>query len=407
MTQEEQIQLLCQISRIVNRAGDPSEWLNEILKTIVGLVGLDRCCIILRDLPAGSERIFRFCRDGVTDNEFLVDPPILEHAERGDQRTFADVSPAHIREAVCLPIRYSGQLKGFLYGDVGNDRDVSSPVADGRTVSVLEAVCDQVAVGWEIEKSISRSKVEKPLVKIGEAMASLTHHIKNILQGVNGGSHILEDGITHENQDLTRQGWEIVRRNHQRLSEVIKDVLSFEVRRELSLKSVDLRTVISSVVEKIRASEGLGTVQIDWQAPKILGPATIDREQIFRVLENLVCNAVEASRGSQDGRVTLRVNEDSESQDFRISIRDNGCGILEEKVPHVFSLFESSKDGRKTGIGLAVAQKYVQQHDGEILVQSKEGQGSEFTVVLPYPEKLSAITLKFGKSDSTGEKPKN
>jgi len=94
-------------------------------------------------------------------------------------------------------------------------------------------------------------------------------------------------------------------------------------------------------------------------------------------------NAAEAM-GQAGGRITVRTWRDESAGMARISVKDNGPGIPEEVMPKIFEPFFTTKEDQlRTGLGLAVAKSIVEQHGGEIAVESKKGEGTEFLVTLP------------------------
>ena len=96
----------------------------------------------------------------------------------------------------------------------------------------------------------------------------------------------------------------------------------------------------------------------------------------------------------------MRIEYDRERRLARIIVSDNGQGIPEDEIDHVFSLFVSKKGNRGTGLGLPVSQKIIKEHGGQILVTSKLGEGTQFSLEFPavFPEQASSGTSVEGKS---------
>ena len=111
--------------------------------------------------------------------------------------------------------------------------------------------------------------------------------------------------------------------------------------------------------------------------------------QINQVFLNLVTNAAQAT--SADGGTIVLTTRRVGDREVAVDIDDNGCGIPADVLPKIFDPFFTTKDvGKGTGLGLAIAYKIVQQHGGRILVESKVGQGTRFTVILPITAAASA-----------------
>lgn len=97
---------------------------------------------------------------------------------------------------------------------------------------------------------------------------------------------------------------------------------------------------------------------------------------------NLVTNAIEAVEGATGGRVNVETEYDSQSDELVVLVRDNGPGIPAAQQAMLFNIFESTKGSHGTGLGLAVSQKIIREHGGDIFVESREGDGANFRLVL-------------------------
>ena len=109
----------------------------------------------------------------------------------------------------------------------------------------------------------------------------------------------------------------------------------------------------------------------------------LDPDGMHQVLMNLLSNALDAVE-PQKGLIRVKCRYDAENrQTTVIEVIDNGTGIPPSMMNHMFELFHSTKGNRGTGLGLAVAQKIVEEHEGSISVKSTPGEGTTFTVRLP------------------------
>ena len=108
-----------------------------------------------------------------------------------------------------------------------------------------------------------------------------------------------------------------------------------------------------------------------------------DPEGIHRAVLNLVTNAIDACEESEHGRVEVKTGYDQDQGMLRVEVQDNGVGLDPEQRKRIFQVFVSGKGHRGTGLGLAVSQKILQEHGGEITVDSQPGQGSRFTLHWP------------------------
>jgi signal transduction histidine kinase len=108
-----------------------------------------------------------------------------------------------------------------------------------------------------------------------------------------------------------------------------------------------------------------------------------EAEGLHRAVLNIVTNAFEVLDGQEAGKVQVLTGYDPQEEQLFVEVIDNGPGIPEEELPRLFSLFESTKGARGTGLGLAVSQKILREHGGDISVESAPGQGTRFRLAWP------------------------
>jgi signal transduction histidine kinase len=227
------------------------------------------------------------------------------------------------------------------------------------------------------------------LAAIGQTIATLSHHIKNILQGIRGGSYLIEMGLKEHDDDVTRKGWNIVERNQNRISALVMDMLTFSKEREPDLVPANINRVISEVVELMQVRAEEEQVGLLWRPGEPMPEMVFDPEGIHRAVLNVVTNALDAvsERDAPERDVPARVGVASlylpRKALVRITVTDNGPGIPEDQMEHLFSPFVSSKKSRGTGLGLPVSQKILNEHGGSIQVHSQPGHGSRFILELP------------------------
>jgi signal transduction histidine kinase len=231
------------------------------------------------------------------------------------------------------------------------------------------------------------------LAAVGQTIAALSHHIKNILQGLQIGGKVLKMGIDDGDQKALRQGWTIVEKNQGKIYELVMDMLSYSKDREPSLEETDLGAVARDVVELIgpRAAELGVTLSLTLGADAPKCPA--DPEGVHRALLNVVGNALEALDGTADARVSVVTSRETDGEWVRVEVTDNGPGVPPEKQAEIFRPFVSTKGSRGTGLGLAVSRKILREHGGDIVLRSEVGKGSTFALRLP----LRAAAQEFSK----------
>jgi signal transduction histidine kinase len=220
------------------------------------------------------------------------------------------------------------------------------------------------------------------LAAVGETTAALSHSIKNILQALRGGADVVEMGFRANNLVQAGKGWRIVDRNLEKIYNLTMNLLAYSRPREPKLENINPKTLIDECLELIAVPANEKGVMAISDCDKDVPPVPLDPDGMHQVLVNLLSNALDAVE-SQKGLIRVACHFDDESNELVIEVADNGTGIAPSMMKHMFELFHSTKGNRGTGIGLAVARKIVEEHEGTIGVRSEEGEGTTFTVRIP------------------------
>ncbi|MGA8240365.1 MAG: PAS domain S-box protein [Desulfobacterales bacterium] len=225
------------------------------------------------------------------------------------------------------------------------------------------------------------------LAAIGQTVAGMAHGIKNILHGLKGGSYLVNIGINKDNPDKLKAGWQMVQRNIGRTSDLVQDLLSYSKGREPEYKACFPNEITDDVCELMKEVAGENNVVIERKLSELIGEVVMDPRTIHSCLLNLVSNAIDACR--YDDSVTkthcVTVTSTLESDNFiRFDVSDNGSGMTDEVKEKIFGSFFSTKGSQGTGLGLLVSRKLVEEHGGTIDVTSQLGEGTTFSVRLPF-----------------------
>jgi two-component system, NtrC family, sensor kinase len=394
--------------RITEEAVRPSNSIEHLLSRILELTieatGADRGCILLRDVQSGamSPQVFRHRRGLKDTGRMPVSRSIVDYVDRSrqgvrttDAQADARFTPgksilqAGIREAICVPMQGRYDLQGAIYVDITTppERAILDDGAAGRFNEDLLRL--MVAIGRQSALAVEDNRYRQALVKaerlaaVGETITILSHHIKNILQGVRGGSYLIDMGLRDYKEELVRKGWGIVEKNQDKIYHLVMDMLTLSKERQPVLKHGDLNGVVADVCELLQAKAADLNVKFDWRPAPDLPRLTFDAEAIHRAVLNIVGNALDAVEGGEAPAVRVATRFAPETRFVSVTIADNGPGIPPELLPNIFNLFESTKGARGTGIGLAVSRKIIREHGGEIHVESQPGKGATFTLEWP------------------------
>jgi len=316
---------------------------------------------------------------------------VLTSDAREDQRWdhAASIVQMGIREAICVPMQGRYDVVGVIYIDTSTtpQRMIQQLTHQNKFseehLKLMIAIAHQAALAVEDTRYYSAMMQAERLAAVGQTIAMLSHHIKNILQGIRGGSYLIETGLSQHDENVVRKGWTMVDRNQGKISALVMDMLTFSKDREPDPMPSDVNQVVGEVVELVQSRADELSVELVWRPAKEIPKLVFDPEGLHRAVLNIATNAVDACDENPGSKVTIATHYDVAGSLVRITVEDNGCGIPEEDLDKIFTLFVSHKGGRGTGLGLPVSQKIVKEHGGDIRVTSKVGEGSQFTIELP------------------------
>jgi signal transduction histidine kinase len=220
------------------------------------------------------------------------------------------------------------------------------------------------------------------LTSLGQLAASIAHEVNNPLAGILVYTQLLTKKIAGDNMPkevaldyLAKMESELTRSTR-----LIRNLLDFARQSSPTLKEVDLNDVISRALDLAAHSAALQHIQVSKEFGPSLPRLMADFDQLQQVCVNLIMNAIQAM--PEGGTLTLRTSAD-DSQ-LKIEVQDTGAGISPENMRKLFTpFFTTKKEVKGVGLGLAVSYGIIQRHHGRIEVQSKEGEGTTFTVYLP------------------------
>jgi PAS domain S-box-containing protein len=238
----------------------------------------------------------------------------------------------------------------------------------------------------EIRRLETQLVQSERLAATGQTAASIAHAIKNIVGGLKGGMFVVNKGFELSNQDYLRDGWDMVQRNIAKISSLAMDLLTFSKEREPEYQMAEPNEVAAEAVELLKSRAEEFRVELILETEDGLEPVAMDAQGIHQCLVNLVNNAIDACRpeicGHQQGKVTVSTCSHPNCA-VCFEVRDNGCGISESDREKIFTTFFSTKGADGTGLGLLNVQKITQEHLGCIEVESQQGKGSVFRILLP------------------------
>jgi len=236
------------------------------------------------------------------------------------------------------------------------------------------------AVERELRRERAAMQTEKQ-ASMDELSSSIAHEIRNPIAAAKSlVQQMGEDPTSVENVEYAKVAIEELDRVEHRVSHLLK----YAKEEELSFALVNLATVVDSALTQLRAKLDAARVAV---SRNYIGGPTVqaDADKLRGVFANLIDNAIDALASVPEGRrIDLFVENGAGAATVRV--RDNGAGIPADKLERIFNPFFTTKE-QGTGLGMAIAKKLVEAHEGTIDVVSEVGRGTEFKVTLPLPAK--------------------
>ena len=253
----------------------------------------------------------------------------------------------------------------------------SSPVLDDK---------GEVAAVIETATNITQVKIDqKELVTLGQSIALLSHSIKNILEGLQGGAYVVDEGFKDEDLKLAKKGWKIVSKNIYDVTDIVQNVLYSSKNRPLKYDTASPSLLAQDAMALFRDKAAAFNIRLKEQANPDVPDARLDTGSVRRMLNNLIWNALEACiNDKQKKKHIVSVKTDVyDDGHFMIEIADNGVGMDQSTQFNIFEEFFSTKGSGGTGLGLAVVEKVINKHGGRIEVESRPAKGTKFTIIFP------------------------
>lgn len=421
----DELQLLLEVSQRINRSLALGEILQSLVEVATSLTEATKSCLLEYDEPTGElvvraavgfqpetlTRLVLAPGEGVASWTVATGESVVVDDTWQDPRVARRITDAEgIRSFVHIPIRLEDRLFGVFnasskrpHAFSERDRRLLETVANlaataihnarlyeslqQRTAELEAANAELESSRQQIEKSYHELRVAQAhlvqserMATLGQLAAGLAHEIKAPLAGLQAAAEILRDRMATGGDPHGEILQEMIQQLS-RLNDALTDFLRFARPARPQRQWVNVNDVVESVCEWIedQIAQREGTLIREIAPEPLL--AWIDPDQMRQVLLNLGLNALEAlpERG---GRVRFCTAPEEGSQAIVITVADNGHGMTPEVQRQIFYPYFTTRSGG-TGLGLAMAQVIVQEHQGTIKVESEWGRGSVFRVVLP------------------------
>jgi len=233
-----------------------------------------------------------------------------------------------------------------------------------------------------------KTELQDNLSNLGLMVGSISHGIKGLLTGLDGGLYLLGSGLKTKDLEKIEEGGDILTMMVERIRRMVSDILFYAKERNLRREEVDILIFADDVIRVVEPKSKTRNIALikdyNFTAKKNHFDAGFVHSALINILENAI-DACSKDTQNRNHKIVFSVKNDKKHLFF--IIRDNGIGMDIETRDNLFSLFFSSKGREGTGLGLFLSHKIIAQHGGSISVNSVVGEGSQFTIKIPILKK--------------------
>ncbi|HEU4401893.1 MAG TPA: response regulator, partial [Candidatus Polarisedimenticolia bacterium] len=415
---------LFELSRTIFSTLDPDELFGRVVKSAIQVLRADDASLMLVDENRGLQlAVSTSLQQEILSSTYLAmgeriagrvalqpEPVVINENVATDER-FVGVTPMRkIHASIVCPLTMRGALLGVL-----NVNRVKIPERytehDRRNAMILASLVALALGNARLHKELqvrlqqlSDAQEEaiqtEKMTALGNLLSGVAHELNNPLCGVLGYGQLL---LQNNPDPKMQKGIEIIVREGERASKIVKNLLTFARREKPEKKPLGINGVILKTLE--RKAYDLKVCHIEVKAdlepklPFILG----DFHQMQIVFTNLINNAQQAMFEA-NGKGTLAIRSETRGATVRLTVEDDGPGVPPGNVRRVFDPFFTTREvGKGPGLGLSVCFAIVRDHAGVIRVASEPGRGASFSIDLPIasPEALQAASVA-GNAASEG-----
>ncbi|UCE58720.1 MAG: FHA domain-containing protein [Phycisphaerales bacterium] len=305
------------------------------------------------------------CANALTDERFRSESPQDSIHRLG------------LQSIICVPIITDEEVHGVIHLECSMSRHTYTH----EQLRLVVAIARLTGMAIQNLRLLeSRMRTER-LAATGETVAYLSHHIRNILQGMNGGADVVELGLKKGDLPAVRTGWRMIRRNLDHTFRLAMNMLTFSKDRQPRIELAQLNPLVADVISLVQTRANEKSIAITADLGQI-PPVPLDPDGIHQAVHNILINAVDASP-NETGKIVVKTYYEADAGHVALSIADNGSGIPDNARDKIFEAFQSSKGHAGTGLGLAAARKIVDELRGQIEVDSAPDRGTTVQVKIP------------------------
>jgi PAS domain S-box-containing protein len=377
---------------------DESGQVSSVMKMSTDITDVKREQSELRDSTARYQQLFDevSCYISIQDHDLnIVDVNRRFKEYFGEFEGHKCYEIYKHRKEPCIPcpvkqtfddglVHRSEEIVASRSGDQMNVLVYSSPIFDatGSISGVMEMSTDITPI----------RELQSQLESIGILISSISHGIKGLLNGLDGGMYLVDTGMKKNDDARVKKGWEMVRRNVGRIRSQVLNILYHTKEREPKWEMLVAQETGDEILSIMKNKAMELDIELKGEIEPDAGCFEADPQATRSMLLNMMENALDACRvdtSKSFHQVVFGVR--GENDHVRFEIADNGIGMDQETREKAFSMFFSSKGAKGTGLGLFIANKITKAHGGHIELESEIGKGSRFVVIIPRKKEQTVL----------------
>lgn len=388
---------ICELTQWVASTKDkPEVFFKKALEYLITIMQADTAFVIMVNPDKKSDwQIQSFVsisnHDTASVSKTLVEQVLTEGVAILASDTHADerfdpsqsIISEGIASAVLAPLKVEGRFLGILVFDRRNEHAECFTSQDVRFAATMGNL---LGLYLEKEKLEEEAQKKQRLAIIGEVIAGLAHHTKNIITGLKFSISALEVVSGQKKWDMVEKCIKSIHSQEKRISDLVLNMLTYSKERKPIRRWVDLNMLFAELVEPYQSHFTEQNIQYTYFSEPDIPKLYAEESALHRAFLNLLVNTLDSfkiHRQKENKNISIDVRFDALEQNFEIEFRDTGCGIPPDKISDIFNIFYSTKGNEGTGLGLAVVHKIIGEHGGDIKVSSVEHEFTAFHVTLP------------------------
>jgi len=240
----------------------------------------------------------------------------------------------------------------------------------------LVAIIRDVTEIKSLNEEVARNK---RLASLGKLSAGIAHEIRNPLSSIRGLAQFVYSSF--KKNDARKEDLDTIIQEVDRLNLLIVQVLDFAKIKKLNLSQFSINELVIKIVEFLKLEIKNKKIDFHLSLSQEIPSICADENQVRQIIMNVVINAIQAIKINGKIKITTENSKLKEKPAIKLIIEDSGIGIPESELSQIFDPFFTKKD-KGTGLGLSIVYKLVENHQGEIKVESVEGKGTKFMIFL-------------------------